>query len=77
MLLAALFFARRVGDNALRLGLADALAGVRFDGVYGGEGLLFGAFLRHARVFSGIPAVFLNFKVTPMLGVQYEILAGE
>ena len=44
---ATFFFARNGDDDALRLGLADTGAGVGFYGLYGGEDLLFGAFLRH------------------------------
>jgi hypothetical protein len=40
-------FARRAGYNAFGFGLADTFAGVGFYGLDGGEGLLFGAFLRH------------------------------
>jgi len=45
--LASFGFAGGIGDNALRFGLADTFAGVGFYGLDGGEGLLFGAFLRH------------------------------
>jgi len=45
--LAALGFAGGVGDDALGLGLADAFAGVGFDGLDGGKGPFFGALLRH------------------------------
>ena len=78
MLLAALFLAGRIGDDALRFGLADPLAGIGFDGLHGGEGPLFGAFLRHMEVFSGIPA-HLPDRVQSITDavLRYEILAGE
>lgn len=47
MFSAAFFFAWNGDDNPLRLGLADTGAGVGFYSFYGGEGLLFCAFLRH------------------------------
>ena len=47
MLLAALGFARGIGENALWLGLADAFAGVGLDGFDGGEDSFFSAFLWH------------------------------
>ena len=47
MFLPAFLFAWRVGNDALRFRLSDALAGIRFDSFHRGEPLLFGAFLRH------------------------------
>lgn len=44
---AAFCFARGVGDYTLWLWLTDALAGIGFDGLYGGKRLLFGAFSGH------------------------------
>jgi hypothetical protein len=47
MLAGTALLRRGAGNDALRFGLTDALAGVGLDRLYRGEGAFFGAFLRH------------------------------